>query len=284
MSAQLAVFGQPIAHSRSPQIHAQFARQFGLDLEYRAIESAPGEFARLLAEFRDLGGIGANITLPLKTQAATLCTTVSALAARAGAVNTLIRKHEGWHGTNTDGMGLVRDLEQSLGIEVQGKQILLLGAGGAAAGLLSPLLERAPAQIWVWNRNPDRAIALCNSHADLADGHLSAVADDQQLPAVDLVLNATAIGHHGGLTEHLPKPRWRPNGLAYDLSYGATATGFLSWARSTGAERTSDGLGMLVEQAAESFWHWFGLRPHSAPVRDLLRAESTSAPPHESSS
>jgi shikimate dehydrogenase len=260
-----AVFGQPIAHSLSPRIHTLFASQFGIALEYRAIESPLADFASKLDAFARAGGAGANVTLPLKQEAARLCARISDRAQRADSVNTLIRDRDGWRGDSTDGTGFVRDLRDRHRFEPRDRSALLLGAGGAARAVAFALIE-AGASLTIANRTRVRAETLAeDTRSHVVDWNALADAD-----AFDLVVHATAAGH-GDPSIALPIALIGASALAYDLSYGAAAAPFLAWAQSAGA-RAIDGLGMLVEQAAESFAIWHGKTPATDPVYAALRA------------
>lgn len=267
-----AVFGNPIAHSRSPWIHRRFARQTGQTLQYEAILAPLDGFAGALAAFERAGGRGANVTLPFKEEAWRLCGERTVHAEQAGAVNTLVLRADGLRlGDNTDGVGLVRDLTANLGLSLAGLRILLLGAGGAARGIVAPLLEGAPELLHIANRTAERAVQLAHEHrrrGPVVGGGLDALAQAR----FDLVLNATSSGHGGGAPA-LPDADLCRTALCYDLTYGAAAAPFLNWARAHGARRISDGAGMLVEQAAESFARWRGVRPHTGEVIDALRRE-----------
>ena len=260
-----AVFGQPIAHSLSPRIHAMFAAQFGIALDYRAVEASLDEFATKLDAFAHDGGAGANVTLPLKQEAARLCSVVSDRALRADSVNTLIREGDGWRGDSTDGIGFLRDLRDRHRFEPRGKRALLLGAGGAARAVAFALVE-AGAVLTIANRTRERAERLSDAtRSQVVDWNAFADAE-----SFDLVVHATAAGHADASFE----PPAAPIGagmLAYDLSYGAAAAPFLAWAQGAGA-RAIDGLGMLVEQAAASFAIWHGRTPATDPVYAALRA------------
>ncbi|MET0231252.1 MAG: shikimate dehydrogenase [Rhodanobacteraceae bacterium] len=265
MTPRYAVFGQPIAHSLSPRIHAMFAAQLGIALDYRAIEASLDTFASKLDAFADEGGAGANVTLPLKQEAARLCMQVSDRARRADSVNTLIRDGDGWRGDSTDGIGFVRDLRDRHRFEPRDKRVLLLGAGGAARAVAFALIE-SDAELTIANRTRARAEVL----ADAARSRVvdwSALAESGRF---DLVVHATAAGH-ADASPGLPDASIGAGALAYDLSYGAAAAPFLSWAQASGA-RAIDGLGMLVEQAAESFAIWHGDAPATDPVYAALRA------------
>jgi shikimate dehydrogenase len=263
------VIGNPIAHSLSPEIHARFAEQTGESIRYDRMLVEPGGFARGAREFFAGGGRGANVTLPFKVDAFELADEKSERAARAGAANFLMTRGGRLFADNTDGAGLVVDLEGNLGFDVRGKRVLLLGAGGAARGVVAPLLERAPARLLIANRTPDRARALAQRFATL--GRVEACALDAIAGGpFDLVLNATSTSTRGE-TLALPPDALAPATLAYDLAYGPGARAFVERAKGQGA-RAADGLGMLVEQAAESFMLWRGKRPQTAPVVAALRA------------
>ncbi len=265
MDKRYAVFGSPIAHSQSPRIHAAFARQAGIALHYEAIESRVEGFAQALAAFAAGGGCGANVTLPLKEAAFALCASASPRARRAGAVNTLLRAGDGWHGDNTDGAGLVRDLTQRHGLDLRERRTLLLGAGGAARGVAPALLDAGIGTLFVVNRTPQRADALADALADPARVHVRYLGDVPALGEFDLIVNATSAGHAGGIPD-LPGSLVGRRAAAVDLSYGEAAVPFLAWARAHGCMHALDGLGMLVEQAAESFLLWHGVRPDTDEV------------------
>jgi shikimate dehydrogenase len=271
MTDSYAVFGNPIAHSKSPLIHAAFASQTGQDLVYSALLAPLDGFRAAVSAFRAAGGCGANVTVPFKEQAYALATRHTPRAQAAGAVNTLKFEADGLLGDNTDGAGLVRDLVANLGFSIAGKRILLMGAGGAARGVILPLLEQQPASVFVVNRTADKAIALIQSFGDqrnLSGGGYTALSGTCG-GAFDLVINATAASLAGDLPP-LPEDVFAPNALAYDMMYGKD-TPFLAFARMHGA-RTADGLGMLVEQAAEAFYVWRGVRPDTASVMQMLRS------------
>ena len=260
-----AVFGQPILHSRSPQIHAAFARQFDLLIDYRRIESGSDDFAGCLARFSRGGGRGANLTLPLKEVAAALCSEVSLRARRAGSVNTLSRQSAEWIGDSTDGEGLLADLRERHDVDLRGARVLIIGAGGAARAAAAALIDMGIDELTVANRNLSRAQRLC---AEIDPLGRSMACDLDALGnhgAVDLLVNATSAGHVGEYPA-LPQCLIGEGTVAYDLSYGAAAQPFLDWAKSAGAPRSIDGLGMLVEQAAASFAIWHGHRPCTEPV------------------
>ena len=272
-----AVLGNPVAHSKSPRIHALFAAQCGHDLRYVTRLVALDDFAKALTAFRAEGGQGCNVTVPFKFEAARLTQRRSPRAEQAQAANTL-----GWDdggrlwGDNTDGIGLVRDLARILMRPEEGllaaQRVLLLGAGGAAAGVLGALIEAGAQAITVWNRSPDNALRLVGRHASLARSYGVAL-EAAMVPPVgfDLVINATASSL-GGAPLALPPGVLRSGVLAYDLMYRSMPTAFVAQARAAGAQG-HDGLGMLVEQAAESYWLWRGVRPDTSPVLAVLQAE-----------
>lgn len=263
MTDRYAVFGNPIGHSKSPRIHAEFARQTGQDLSYEAILAPLDDFAGALRAFRAVGGLGANVTVPFKEQAYACAERLSARAEAAGAVNTLSFSATGIEGDNTDGIGLVHDLSGNLGFAVAGKRILLLGAGGASRGVVLPLLEQRPAALRIANRTAAKAMELAERFGCQGGGF-----DDLAGDSFDLVVNATSASLAGDAPP-LPAGVYAPGALAYDMMYGRD-TPFMLAARQAGA-RVADGLGMLVEQAAEAFFIWRGVRPATAPVIARLR-------------
>lgn len=265
-----AVFGQPVAHSLSPRIHAMFAAQFGRRVDYRAIEVAPGALGAALEAFAARGGRGANVTLPLKEEAVGLCASLGQAAVRAAAVNLLRLDARGWHGDNTDGIGLVRDLRERHGLSLDGAEVWLLGAGGAARGVIPALLDAGIAALTIINRSRPRAEALVGRFGARCQAlplDLGALAE--RAPP-GLLLNALSSGH-AGLFPLPVAPGWLHATLAYDLSYGAAARPFVAWARACGAAAVETGLGMLVEQAAESWWLWNRERPVTATVLAALQ-------------
>ncbi|QXL84502.1 shikimate dehydrogenase [Comamonas sp. NLF-1-9] len=267
------VFGHPIAHSRSPWIHARFAELSGERLRYEARLAPLDGFAAALRAFAAEGGRGCNVTVPFKAQAAQLADSRSERVARAGAANTLVLRDGAVHADNTDGLGLVADIEQGAGVLLAGRDVLLIGAGGAAAGALAPLLARGPRRLAICNRTPERAQALVASHQDLAKlSKTELLALDQQAPEADfdLIINASASSLAGAGVP-VPVSVLRPGSLALDMMYGPPAQGFLDWAARHGAS-ARDGLGMLVHQAAEAFALWRGVRPPAAQVLAELRA------------
>jgi shikimate dehydrogenase len=273
VSDHYAVFGNPIAHSKSPRIHAAFALQTAQDLVYEAILAPTDGFAASLADFANAGGRGANVTVPFKEEACRLATRLTPRARAAGAVNTLKREADGWLGDNTDGAGLVRDLTHNLGVTLSGKRILLLGAGGAARGTLLPLLAEQPAALVIANRTASKAQTLVEDIARPTAGGCAVSASGfdalATLPAFDVIINATSAGLDNAAPP-APISVFAPRCLAYDMLYGRE-TPFMALARGSGA-RVADGLGMLVEQAAEAFFVWRGVRPETGPLLTQLRA------------
>ena len=262
------VIGNPVAHSLSPEIHARFARDTGESLVYERLLAAAGDFARTAYEFFASGGRGANVTLPFKTDAFAFAAQRTARAEEAGAVNTLLVRDAIVLGDNTDGAGLVRDLTVNLQLGLAGRRVLLLGAGGAARGVLAPLLALAPAALVVANRTQERARELARRFADA--GPVTGIGLDELGGAFDLVVNATSSSTRGESLS-LPAGLFAPGSTAYDMAYGPAARHFLDKARASGAQ-AHDGLGMLVEQAAESFYLWRGKRPQTTGVIAELRA------------
>ena len=270
-----AVLGNPVAHSRSPLIHAAFARQTGQLISYQRVLCPLDGFADSVRAFQAAGGRGCNVTVPFKFEARDLAVRCSDRAALAGAANVLRFDADGCFADNSDGIGLVRDIEHGAGMPLAGKRVLLVGAGGAAAGVLGPLLQAQPAAVVVANRTADKALALVDRHADLARKHgaaLHATGLDAPGTGFDIVLNASASSLQGAASP-VRASVLAPGALAVDLMYGPTAEPFLAWARAAGAQ-ARDGLGMLVEQAAEAFWLWRGVRPETAPVLQALREQA----------
>lgn len=263
-----AVIGHPVSHSLSPRIHAAFARQAGIAMDYVAIDAE--DFDAALRAFEAAGGDGANVTLPHKPRAAQACATLSERARRAGAVNTLVRTDAGWHGDNTDGAGLVRDITDRHRLDLRGRRTLLLGAGGGARGVAPDLLDAGIGDLFVVNRSPERADALADSLAMPGRVHPRYLEDLPGLSEFDLIINATSATR-GGELPTLPMSLAGRRTLAIDLSYGEAAVPFLAWARAAGCQEAVDGLGMLVEQAAESFRLWHGVRPDTDAVYEALR-------------
>ena len=274
-----AVMGNPIGHSRSPQIHAAFARQTGQRMEYTAIQVDPGGFEQAVGNFFANGGMGLNVTVPFKQEAWKLVHEHGPEAERAGAVNTILYDSaEHYIGRNTDGIGLVRDILQNHGGQIQGRRVLLVGAGGAARGVLQPLLAEHPAQLVIANRTPDRAAELARDFTDVSKGCelLGGGFGELLGKGFDLIINASAASLHGDVPP-LPDDSLADGGWCYDMMYGAEPTPFVRWGNQHAASVSLDGLGMLVEQAAESFHLWRGVRPDTAPVIAEIRAGLTAA-------
>jgi shikimate dehydrogenase len=270
MTDRYVVAGNPVAHSRSPEIHAAFARQTAQDLEYGTLLIEIGCFADQATRFFVEGGKGMNVTLPFKVDAYELAPSLSRTARQAGAVNTLMLRADGrLHGDNTDGIGMVRDLRDNLGWTLAGRSVLLLGAGGAVRGVLGPLLAEHPRAVIIANRTPARAEQLARAFGKL--GTLAASDFDSLKGPFDLVINGTSASLRGAVPA-LPVHAVGPRTACYDMAYGDEPTAFLRWAASAGVGACADGLGMLVEQAAESFLLWRGVRPLTAPVIAGLRA------------
>ena len=271
---QYCVLGNPVEHSKSPWIHARFAQLTGQRLEYGKKLIPLDGFAAGIEAFRRAGGLGCNITVPFKFQAAPLATTLTARARLAQACNTL--RFDGGNAIfadNTDGVGLVSDIQGNAGVQLAGRDLLLIGAGGAAAGVLGPLIDARPRRLLVANRTHDKARTLVHRHAKLAHEHgvtLEAVALDAVAGPFDVVVNATASSLSGAGVP-VPDSVLKPGALAVDMMYGPAADGFMAWAREQGAV-PRDGLGMLVEQAAQAFLVFRGVRPPSAGVLAELRA------------
>lgn len=264
MTDRYAVMGNPVAHSKSPRIHAQFALETHQDLVYEALLVEPGSFELAVREFFASGGKGLNITVPFKQEAWALAQDKSEQAALAGAVNTLFMRENRLQGHNTDGIGLVRDIMQNHGGAIAGKRLLVLGAGGATRGILLPLQQQKPASICIANRTVSKAAELATLFAPY--GKTTACGFDA-LPGLqfDWVINATAASLQGELPA-LPDDLLAPAAWCYDLMYAKEPTVFCQWAARHGAARSLDGLGMLVEQAAEAFWLWRGVRPPTSAV------------------
>ncbi len=266
------VAGNPVEHSQSPFIHGRFAQATGQAVVYDRLLCPLDAFADTVRGFAADGARGCNVTVPFKFEAYELAPRRSARATLAQAANVLRFDPEGWYADNTDGIGLVRDIEANAGVPLRGRRVLLVGAGGAAAGALGPLVEAAPGEIVIANRSVDKAQALVERHAALAARHgvhLAAHGLREAGAAFDVIINATATSLQGAAIPVAPEVL-RPGSLALDMMYGPAAGGFMQWARAHGA-RARDGLGMLVEQAAEAFEVWRGVRPGTAPVLAALR-------------
>lgn len=272
-----AVIGNPIAHSKSPLIHAAFARQTSQVLEYERVLSPLDGFIETVQAMRLSGFKGANVTVPFKLEAFELANLLTERAQDAGAVNTLIFNETSITGDNTDGAGIVRDIQQNLGLSISGKRILLIGAGGAAEGVLHPILACSPSLLVITNRTLNKAISMVKKVEEQGEYRFVSVNayafDDLQGQAFDIVINATSTG----LTDTalpLPASIFAPQALAYDMMYGRE-TPFMAFARNSFLEnpgaKVADGLGMLVEQAAEAFYVWRGMRPETQSVMQYIR-------------
>ena len=271
-----AVIGEHIGYSRSPQIHTLFAQQTAQAMSYGLIDVAPGALAAAVRDFLAGGGRGLNVTVPHKLAAMSLAHALTPRAQRAGALNTLAVQADGTLlGDNTDGAGLLRDLTINLKFQLAGARLLLLGAGGAARGVLAPLLGAGPESLVICNRTAARAQLLAAQFADLGPVHVAGGArhsgENDSDAAFDLIINTTPANAQDA-PPALAASAVSTHTLCYDLSYGDADSAFIRWARSAGARRAVNGLGMLVEQAAESFLLWRGLRPATAPVLAALRA------------
>jgi shikimate dehydrogenase len=269
---QYGVIGHPISHSWSPFIHGLFARQTEQAMVYRRFDVPPAKFRRHVMHFFLHGGRGLNVTMPHKLAAAGLANELTPRAERAGAVNTLMMQGENEIiGDNTDGEGLVRDLQDNCGVQIAGTRILILGAGGAARGVLAPLLALAPNEIVIANRTEARASTLAREFAPL--GNLIGCGfDSALLTEFDLIINATSASTEGGDSPVIPATLVSKRTTCYDMAYSKEKTPFVRWAESHGCARALQGWGMLVEQAAESFSVWRGIRPQTAPVLQALIA------------
>ncbi len=266
-----AVFGNPIAHSKSPQIHRLFAEQTGQRIEYTAQLAEIGQFETAVRNFIQHNGKGLNVTVPFKEDAWRLADHHSERAQRAGAVNTLVLQDDGrLFGDTTDGVGLARDLTKNHLVELEAKKILLIGAGGAVRGVLEALLAHRPALLVVANRTKSKAVQLMNDFADL--GNIQGCGlDELKGQSFDVVINGTSASLHGDLPP-LPDALFNTNASSYDMMYAASATPFMVWSTKQGAGRVFDGLGMLVEQAAESFYLWRKVKPETQNVIKTIRA------------
>lgn len=265
-----AVIGNPIAHSKSPEIHAAFAQQFGLAIRFERLLAPIGQFAETVEAFRAAGGIGANVTLPFKVEAFRYANTLSVAARQAEAVNALTFRPNEVAGDNTDGAGLVRDIQDNCAYPLRGRRVLVVGAGGAARGVIGPLLDAGPARLAIANRTFEKAADIARLFAAAGKVEalpIAALAGE----TFDVVINATSASL-GDALPPVPANVFGRDALAYDMVYGKDTTPFLELARRTGA-RTADGLGMLIEQAAESFRLWHGVRPQTTPVLADLRAK-----------
>jgi shikimate dehydrogenase len=271
-----ALMGHPVSHSWSPFIHGMFAKQLGHQLQYRLIDVADDRFRAHAVRFFLDGGQGLNVTIPHKQAAAELVNELAPRAQRAGAVNTIaLRGPNRLFGDNTDGVGLLADLERNLFVEIAGQKILVLGAGGATRGILEPLLERRPAQLVVANRTPERARGLASQFAEA--GPISGCGF-AEIPrqAFDLIVNATSLSLEGAVPP-VPSAAFTASTVAYDLAYAKGETAFTRHALGRGVARAFRGWGMLVEQAAEAYQIWHGVRPQTRHVLELLTAGQAGA-------
>ncbi|SFE97843.1 shikimate dehydrogenase [Nitrosomonas sp. Nm166] len=265
-----AVIGNPVSHSKSPLIHAAFAQQTHQSMQYTAILAPLDAFQATVANFRQQGGKGLNVTVPFKLDAFQLATRLTERATIAQAVNTLKFENDEMLGDNTDGAGLVRDIESNLGISIATKRILLMGAGGAARGVILPLLQQRPSLLAIANRTPRKAEALMEQFEDYGNiypYHFMSLNEH-----FDIIINATSASLQGTLPE-LPGNIFTHAVLAYDMMYGREPTHFLKFAQLNGVCQVADGIGMLVEQAAESFFLWRGIRPQTKPVIAMLKSQ-----------
>ncbi len=265
-----AVFGHPVAQSLSPRIHAAFAQQAGIALTYLALDTEEHGFPVTLARFAAAGGVGANVTVPNKPEAAGIAHVLSPRARRAGVANTLTLRDGAWHGDNTDGSGLVRDLRERRGLDLHGMRVLILGAGGAAQGVAPALLEAGIDQLVVANRTRSRAYDLIDRLNDPARTRACTLREIASLGDFDLIVQATSAGHEGALPA-VPDLVPSAETVCIDLNYGRAAIGFMAWAHQHGVQQAFDGMGMLVEQAADAFEIWHGERPYTEPVYAQLR-------------
>jgi len=274
MSDRYAVIGNPVAHSQSPAIHQAFASQTGQDIDYVRVLAPLGGFADTVRTLIADGYQGANVTVPFKFDAYTLADRLTERAMDAGAVNTLVFGRDGIVGDNTDGIGLVRDVQNNMGVALQGKRVLLIGAGGAAEGVLHPMLEQQPTLLVIANRNLDKALSMVKKVEEQGDFRYVSVNaqafDDLQGQSFDVVINATSAGLSDAKLP-LPSDVFAHGALAYDMMYGHE-TPFMAFAREHGAALVADGLGMLVEQAAEAFYLWRNVYPMTAPVIAKLKS------------
>ncbi|MCG8394869.1 MAG: shikimate dehydrogenase [Pseudomonadales bacterium] len=270
MTALYCVFGNPVGHSRSPDIHHAFAGQRGDDIRYEKREAPLEDFAGAVKAFRQAGGLGANVTVPFKEQAFELCHAVTERAGQAAAVNTLWWDGDQLHGDNTDGAGMVKDIRDNQGWTIHQKRVLILGAGGAVRGVMGPLLAEQPTLVRIANRTEEKAAILARGFMDGNNPPVLGSGLDTLTGQFDLVINAISAGLHGEMPA-LPDGLLAEGAVAYDMVYGSEPTPFMRWANEQGAAATADGLGMLVEQAAEAFEIWRGWRPDTGPVMAMLR-------------
>ena len=268
-----AVIGNPVEHSKSPEIHELFADQTGEMISYEKIFAEENKFHQVATEFFNNAGKGLNITVPFKTNAFEFVDEHTNYAKRAGAVNTIILQENGTYlGANTDGIGLLRDLKKSLRIQIENKSILIIGAGGATQGIVEPLLNEQTAELLIANRTLSKADAIAVKFEDVGEVKTCGI---DQIPnrSFDLILHATSAGLHSQ-NINLPTKIIGPHTCCYDLIYSDTDTAFMQWCKNCGAEKVVDGFGMLLEQAAESFYMWRGKRPDTTMALNYFRPRS----------
>ncbi len=270
---RFAVMGNPVAHSKSPLVHSEFGKQTGIALEYTAIQVDLGGFNQAVDGFRAGGGRGLNVTVPFKGEAWSYADEKTAYAEVAGAVNTLVFDNSApVSGDNTDGRGLVRDIQENLGVAIAGRRVLIVGAGGATRGVVKPIADENPESVVITNRTADKAVTIAkelSSHSNVSIEGCGL--NDVHKRNFDLVINATSASI-GGDVPDVGGDCVKGAELVYDMMYGTEATSFMKFADSHGASRSADGLGMLVEQAAFSFQRWLGVFPETGPVISLLRS------------
>lgn len=269
---KLALFGQPVKTSLSPAIHCMFAEQFGLDIDYRLIEPGDGDFPQALEAFRQSGGVGCNVTLPFKRDAWQLAAGSSAEASQAQAANTLVRQSKGWFAHTTDGAGLIADLTVNHGLDIGGQRVLILGAGGAAAGIIGSLLAENPRQIVLVNRNQERAVNLMERFDSSGRISVTSWSDLAGQGAFNLVINATSLGHHGEAPP-LDTSNFAEGSICYDMNYFKASLPLKRYCEDI-HQPYIDGLGMLVEQAAKSFFIWTSSSPETRVVIEACRRDA----------
>ncbi|MDW3095974.1 MAG: shikimate dehydrogenase [Gammaproteobacteria bacterium] len=268
-----AVIGNPIKHSKSPQIHTAFAQQENVNIDYQRIQADKNKFISTVNQFVKDGGLGLNVTIPFKVKAYEQCLQLNKYAKAAQAVNTIsFDPNTGWLGANTDGIGLLKDLKNNLNLQIRDKNILILGAGGATRGILLPLLKEAPTQILLANRTISKAIDLANAFS--SEGNIDGCGfKDIDTQAFDVIINATSASLDNNLPA-VPETIISTESVCYDLAYSDKPTAFIEWSNKLNAKLSIDGIGMLIEQAAESYYIWRNFRPDTKPVFKLLRPKS----------
>lgn len=271
MSNNYAVIGNPIQHSKSPQIHSAFAQQEKVDIDYQRIFAEQDQFTQSVNEFVKQGGLGLNVTVPFKILAYEQCQQLNEYAQAAGAVNTISFDSKiGWIGANTDGIGLLTDLKKNQHLQPNDKNILILGAGGATRGILLPLLQENPSRILIANRTVIKADDLVSNFSSAGNIHSCGFEQIDNSRAFDLIINATSASLNNGVPA-IPSNVVGPETVCYDLAYSDKPTTFINWSKNLKAKKSIDGIGMLIEQAAESYYIWRGFRPETKPVFNLLR-------------